>query len=191
MKNPPSFQFYPQDFMSDLNVQKMTMEERGVYITLLCHCWIEDGLPTDDGDPIGTLFKSHAVAKCFIKKKGKFRNPRLDRERAKQLVYHKSQQEAGLRGAEARWGRHNEPIATPMAKHSSSSSSSSLLKKPPTPLKGGDRKPNNRKTRRLAVGASLKKDHDAAYWAEHARLKAQGLSGPALTDALEKGKEKK
>jgi len=155
MKNPPSFQFYPQDFISDLNVQNMKPEERGIYIMLLCHCWIEDGLPADDSDPMATLFKSLAVARCFVKKKGKFRNPRLDKERAKQLSYHKSQQEAGLRGAEARWGRHSKPIATPMAKHSSSSSSSSSYKKPPSPFeKGGQRKPNNRKTRRLAVGST-------------------------------------
>jgi uncharacterized protein YdaU (DUF1376 family) len=126
MKNAaPSFQFYPADFLADINVQTMTMEERGIYITLLCHCWIEDGLPSDDGHPIATLLKNHSIAKCFIKKNGKFRNPRLDRERKKQLAYYKSQQEAGLRGAEKRWGRHSKPIATPMAKNSSSSSSSS------------------------------------------------------------------
>ena len=125
MKNSPAFQFYPTDFLADINVQAMTMEERGIYITLLCHCWIEDGLPNDDGDPIAGLLKNHRVAKCFIKKNGKFRNPRLDKERKKQLAYHKSQQEAGLRGAERRWGRHSKPIATPMAKHSSSSLSSS------------------------------------------------------------------
>jgi uncharacterized protein YdaU (DUF1376 family) len=139
MKNPPSFQFYPQDFLADINVQAMTMEERGIYITLLCHCWIEDGLPLDDSHPIATLLNHPAVAKCFYKKKGKFRNPRMDKEREKQLVYYKSQQEAGLRGAEKRWGRHSKPIATPMAKHSSSSSSSSSELNPPNPLlkKGG------------------------------------------------------
>jgi hypothetical protein len=44
MKNPPSFQFYPGDFLSDLNVQSMTDEEVGIYIKALSHCWIEDGL---------------------------------------------------------------------------------------------------------------------------------------------------
>lgn len=47
MKNhkPPSFQFYPQDFLADLNVTLMNMEERGAYITLLCHNWIEGAIP--------------------------------------------------------------------------------------------------------------------------------------------------
>ena len=43
----PAFQFYPKDFISDLNVQMMTMEERGVYITLLCSAWIEGQVPDD------------------------------------------------------------------------------------------------------------------------------------------------
>lgn len=133
MKNPPSFQFYPQDFISDFNVISMSMEERGIYISLLCVCWIEDGIPIPNGDPIATLFKSEKVARCFYKKNGRFRNHRLDRERQKQLSFHKSQKEAGIRGAEARWGRHSKPIATPMAKHSSSSSSSTSVLNPPLP----------------------------------------------------------
>ena len=128
MKNPPSFSFYPQDFIADFNVINMSMEERGIYITLLCNCWIEDGLPAEDSDPMASLFKSDKVAKCFIKKNGRFRNPRLDKERQKQLIFHKSQQAAGLRGAAKRWGRHSKPIATPMGSDSSSSSSSSSIK---------------------------------------------------------------
>jgi hypothetical protein len=34
------------------------------------------------------------------------------------------------------------------------------------------------------VGESAKPDHSPAYWAEYRRLKAQGLAGEALTDAL-------
>ena len=45
MKNPPSFQFYPADFLVD--TQGMTPAEVGVYIRLICHCWIQDGLPED------------------------------------------------------------------------------------------------------------------------------------------------
>lgn len=191
MKNPPSFQFYPQDFISDFNVQDMSMEERGIYIMLLCHCWIENGLPAGDSDPIATLFKSRKVAKCFHKKNGRFRNPRLDREREKQLAFHKSQTEAGLRGAEARWGRHSKPIATPMRKNASSSSSSNK-ENPLTPFeKGGERKPNNRRTRRLAVGAHPPATPDEK--AIHAQLGAyiKGLwdeARPSLDAAREKGK---
>ena len=33
------FQFYPNDFLLDANVISQSMQERGVYITLLCVCW--------------------------------------------------------------------------------------------------------------------------------------------------------
>lgn len=140
MGNPPSFQFYPQDFLADFNVSQMSMEERGIYITLLCHCWIEDGIPAQDGDPMATLFHSHRVANCFFEKNGKFRNKRLDAERAKQIAFRKSQKEAGVRGAEVRWGRHGKPIATPMAENGSSSSSSSSINTPPIVPPRGTRK---------------------------------------------------
>jgi hypothetical protein len=44
------------------------------------------------------------------------------------------------------------------------------------------------------IGASAKQDHTPEYWAEARRLKAKGLEGQALTDALaeyekSKGKE--
>lgn len=48
---PPSFQFYPADFVSDPAVMAMTLEARGAYITLLCAAWNqpETGtLPDDD-----------------------------------------------------------------------------------------------------------------------------------------------
>src|SRR5687768_14115762 len=41
----PAFQFYPKDFLSDENVRVMSMQERGVYITLLSICWIHGTLP--------------------------------------------------------------------------------------------------------------------------------------------------
>ena len=43
----PAFQFYPSDFLSDGRVAAMTDEETGVYIRLLCHAWIDRGIPAD------------------------------------------------------------------------------------------------------------------------------------------------
>ena len=34
------------------------------------------------------------------------------------------------------------------------------------------------------IGATTKRDHSDAYWAEHRRLKVEGIEGEALTDAL-------
>ena len=41
--NPPAFQFYPQDFLT--GVMYLTMEERGIYITLLSIQWSKNKIP--------------------------------------------------------------------------------------------------------------------------------------------------
>ena len=41
--NPPAFQFYPQDFLT--GVMYLTMEERGIYITLLSIQWSKNVIP--------------------------------------------------------------------------------------------------------------------------------------------------
>jgi hypothetical protein len=42
----PAFQFYPQDFLSDDKVMAMNAAARGVYIVLLCHCWLNTNSQT-------------------------------------------------------------------------------------------------------------------------------------------------
>ena len=43
----PAFQFYPKDFLADSNVLRMSMEARGVYITLLSLAWLDGVVPLD------------------------------------------------------------------------------------------------------------------------------------------------
>ena len=126
MKNPPSFQFYPQDFLSDLNVQSMTDEQVGKYTKLLCYCWIEDGIK--NGNPlVEEWFKKHPIlALCFIKKGGKYRNPRLDKERDKQKAWAEKSRRGGEKTQKLRWGdipkltRHErEKIARLKGSHTS------------------------------------------------------------------------
>ncbi|MBA0089140.1 MAG: hypothetical protein HRJ53_29470 [Acidobacteria bacterium Pan2503] len=42
MNKPPAFQFYAKDWRSSRTVQLMSMEDRGVYIDLLCAAWNSD-----------------------------------------------------------------------------------------------------------------------------------------------------
>ena len=139
MKNPPSFQFYPQDFLSDFNVQSMTDEECGRYIKLLCHCWIEDGLPVKGGSPLVDLWlkQGSALARCFIEKGGKFRNPRLDKERQKQIGWREKSSLGGLHSAEKKrllkGGSTKRQPKVNTSSSSSSSSSSSLREKDKSP----------------------------------------------------------
>ena len=48
MSKPPAFQFYASDFLTDYKLAVMGMSARGVYITLLAHAWLEQGLPNDE-----------------------------------------------------------------------------------------------------------------------------------------------
>ncbi len=46
-----SFQFCPVDYLSDSNVEAMTLEQQGAYIRLICHAWSSTTvgqLPNDD-----------------------------------------------------------------------------------------------------------------------------------------------
>ena len=106
INKPPAFQFYPKDFLSDLNVQCMNMEARGIYITLLCNCWIENSIP-DDPDIIQPLLNHGStndehmmnqwkkISRCFYKKGGRLFHKRLESEREKQKKYKKLQSDKG------------------------------------------------------------------------------------------------
>ena len=45
---PPAFQFYPKDFLTDPNFLMMDSVTRGIFITLYCIDWLEDGIHVDD-----------------------------------------------------------------------------------------------------------------------------------------------
>jgi uncharacterized protein YdaU (DUF1376 family) len=48
MNKPPSFQFNATEYLSDGSIQLMSLEEEGVYIRLLAHCWCDASIPADD-----------------------------------------------------------------------------------------------------------------------------------------------
>jgi uncharacterized protein YdaU (DUF1376 family) len=115
----PAFQFYPRDFLSSSKVDRMSMTERGVYITLLARCWMDDGLPTDLAELAGLCrmkvaqfertWNNGPLGKCFIERKGQYHNERLDRERAGQLEYRRRQSDNAAR----RWQSHRIATALP------------------------------------------------------------------------------
>jgi uncharacterized protein YdaU (DUF1376 family) len=111
----PAFQFYPGDFLSDRNVVVMSMHERGLYITLICHAW-QSPLPADPvelsricGVPLTSFRKFWpAVSKCFRDVDGQLVHPRLERERGKQQEYKRRQSDA----ASKRWQSHGNATAS-------------------------------------------------------------------------------
>jgi uncharacterized protein YdaU (DUF1376 family) len=56
-KGPPSFQFYPMDFLSSRSVTLMSAEAVGGYFRLLCHAWLGDepGVLDDDDATLAAL----------------------------------------------------------------------------------------------------------------------------------------
>ncbi len=131
----PAFRFYPKDFLTSERQVAMSAAAAGVYIRLMCHCWLSESLPNDPAvlakmsgaDDAEFAHVWPSIESCFTKnKRGRLVHPRLILERKKQDDYAKSQRTSGLRGASKRWGRHQDPIRvatqTPMAKNSSSSS---------------------------------------------------------------------
>lgn len=119
----PAFQFYPKDFLSDRNVVVMSMQERGVYITMICHAW-QDPLPVDHaqlaricGVPLSSFRKMWpALSVCFREVDGVLIHPRLERERQKQAEYRAEKSDAGKRGAAKRWQKDGSAIEVPIAK---------------------------------------------------------------------------
>lgn len=94
MSKAPAFQFFPKDFICDINVQLMTNEALGAYAMLLCHEWINDGIPDDDKSLAilsGTRERwseiKTDVLRCFEKKTGHENvliSQMLEKERARQ-----------------------------------------------------------------------------------------------------------
>jgi uncharacterized protein YdaU (DUF1376 family) len=129
MRNPPSFAFYPQDFLSDVNVRDMTMRELGAYIVLLCNCWIEDGIPVDSRVVQGWLKPGSIIAKCFYEKDGVYRNKRLDLERQRQINWREKSRLGGLHAADnKRTIKGGARVVKPPFKPSLLSSPSSIKK---------------------------------------------------------------
>lgn len=141
----PAFQFYPNDFLSDRNVVVMSMQERGVYITLICYAW-QSPLPSDVAQlaricsmPLASFRKIWpALSVCFRERDGALVHPRLERERAKQADYRTEKSNAGKRGAAKRWHPDGTAIVLPsetdgtasvlpLAKNSSSALSQSAI----------------------------------------------------------------
>ena len=127
-RKSPAFQFYPQDYISDINTTAMTAEQEGHYLRLLCFCWIEGSVPSDldelllllkpvNGETMAVLSR---VIGCFKEDDGRLYHKRLQMEKEKQRNYKKDKSEAGKKGAKARWGNDKSDdgtaIVLPMAK---------------------------------------------------------------------------
>lgn len=137
----PAFQFYPQDFISSLDVQVMNVEQVGAYMLLLSNAWIHEPqgyLPNNDlllqricrmNDKQWSKNKSLILKK--FEKAGEFIfNARLLKELEKQGEYRKKQAQNGAKGGRPKANPKPEKptalsgLTQPKPKKSSSISSS-------------------------------------------------------------------
>ncbi len=112
----PTFQFYPRDFMGDLNVQAMDWDERGVYFWLLCLCWCEETIPADPAE-LANICRIprkkftriwDRVGRCFTTdEQGMLRHARLDAQRKHYEEFIDRCSEAGKLSAQMRAKRRN------------------------------------------------------------------------------------
>jgi len=119
----PSFHMYAGDFLSDMNVKLMSMRQRGIYLTLLLHEWIEGSLPTeikhlkvlcDNCEGFESDWED--IKHCFYQEENRLYNPRLEKERKRMVEYREKKSQNGKKGARVRWQSHSRAIAEPSNK---------------------------------------------------------------------------
>jgi len=136
----PAFQFYPADYLSDMNTIAFTAEQDGHYLRLLCICWLEGFIPAEhdkvrrllkDGDTIDqqalidvlSCFKLNMVSKTYS-------HSRLDKERKKQFEWRKKSSAGGKASALIKrtlnGGNGASRVVEPKGNTMSSSSSMSM-----------------------------------------------------------------
>lgn len=111
-KTLPHFPFYPTDFIA--KTTRLTDEELGSYMRLLCEQWIAGDLPSviaHDGTHVPKVLRMisesidtswNAISKYFIVDGGIMKNPRLEKERVKAIDIYTKRVKAGKKSAEVR-----------------------------------------------------------------------------------------
>lgn len=139
----PSFQLYPSDFASSPKFRRMTLEERGAYLTLLLDSWMDRGLEPDSiADRLGVepedaaRLMAGALGRCFELRGGRLVNPRQERERRVVEDFRAKMSEAGKRSGKARSsGNQAEPTLNQVQPTLNQVQPSSTYPEPgPTPI---------------------------------------------------------
>lgn len=126
MAQPPSFPFYPGDYL--LGTLSFTLAEDGAYLRCLMHQWSSgEGVP---GDDVPTLARILRVPPAEARKiwesigykfergeDGLYRNARLEKQRDEKRQFHESAAKRGKQGASKRWLKHGRAIAEPSVSH--------------------------------------------------------------------------
>lgn len=120
MAQPPSFPFYPADWL--LGTLTFSLAEDGAYLRLVMHQWNAGSVPGDDLAAIAKILRVSerearpvwaAVSAKFIRgDDGGWRNARVEKQRAEKVRYHEGQAAKGRRSAEQRLNRGSTAVVT-------------------------------------------------------------------------------
>ena len=134
MKNTPAFQYYPKDLLSDPDIVVWDMTALGAYWKLVSHLWVAGGSCEYDVKTMARLFNVHKhfiaerlwnqIKIKFTLKDGVITHEGLLKQMQVQVESRLRRQQAGIKGAQSRWGDDSNAIDLPMAKNGSSSSTS-------------------------------------------------------------------
>ena len=134
MKNTPAFQYYPNDNLADPLMLDWDMEAVGAYTRLRDYLWVMGGKVEFNLKVFCRLFNVNRRTKAgqlwdkirimFVEDNGVITHQGLTIEMQKQAASRVRRQQAGLKGAKARWDGVSNAIEKPMAENGSSSSSS-------------------------------------------------------------------
>lgn len=110
-KKSPAFQFYPSDFLGSPKVRVMDTREIGIYTLLLCLDWELGGFTLEEAEEHVVAHRTtleqfteswRKVSRCFGERNGRFFNPRLQEERAKQREWRRKSSKGGKLSAQKR-----------------------------------------------------------------------------------------
>jgi len=142
------FPFFPADFL--VSTMLMTPAEVGGYMRLLCHSWLEDGIPWKSKSHIARLAGVSTskldtiTTRFYIDDEKRLRHPRLEAVRKEVIALRDKRVKAGRIGGLA--SKQSLTIAEAKGKQKSSTAQPSKTKQnkakhitPPTPLSTADR----------------------------------------------------
>lgn len=106
MAQPPSFPFYPADWV--LGTLTFTLAEDGAYLRLVMHQWNAGSVPGDDLSAVAKILRVSerearvlwkVVSTKFVRgDDGQWRNARLEKQRDEKVRYHEAKRTNGLKG---------------------------------------------------------------------------------------------
>ncbi len=119
------FPFYVDRFLGSRKVRRMSAEQIGVYVLLLCEQWDTGPLPDSD-DELAFMGKVEVdavrtvLSLCFLQTEDGWINEALEDVREEQERKSRTRSRAGKAGARARWGLGDDGsrMRSPMRSHS-------------------------------------------------------------------------